>query len=119
MTGADLLDAAQFPELTFPSTAIALTGDRSADVTGDLTLHGATRPGPWHVTCNGGWGSMPMDPTGARSAFPPPAASTAPTSGSASASLRRAPRWASRTSSRSNWRPSLPASKPAFPPTEP
>lgn len=69
ITGADLLDAAQFPEITFTSTAIALTGDRSADVTGDLTLHGVTRPLVLHVTYNGGWGSMPMDPTGARIGF--------------------------------------------------
>ncbi|MFZ1337574.1 MAG: YceI family protein [Paracoccaceae bacterium] len=69
IAGADLLDAAQFPDITFTSTAIILTGAQTADVTGDLTLHGATRPITLAVTYNGGWGSMPMDPSGARIGF--------------------------------------------------
>jgi len=69
ITGPDFLDAAQFPTITFTSTAIALTGEKTADVTGDLTLHGVTRPVTLHVTYNGGWGAMPMDPAGARIGF--------------------------------------------------
>ena len=38
------LDAAQYPTITFRSTRVALTGPRTADVTGLLTLHGVTRP---------------------------------------------------------------------------
>ncbi len=69
ISGPDLLDAAQFPTITFTSTAITLTGDRTADVTGDLTLHGVTKPVTLQVTYNGGWGNMPMDPAGARIGF--------------------------------------------------
>lgn len=69
ITGPELLDAAQFPDITFRSTAVRLTGPESAEVTGDLTLHGVTRPITLAVTYNGGWGSMPMDPAGARIGF--------------------------------------------------
>ena len=67
--GPDFLDAAQFPTITFTSTAITLTGEKTADVTGDLTLHGITKPVTLQVTYNGGWGAMPMDPAGARIGF--------------------------------------------------
>lgn len=38
------LDVATYPEITFQSTAISKTGDSSYDVTGDLTIHGVTKP---------------------------------------------------------------------------
>ena len=69
LAGADLLDAAQFPDITFTSTAITLTGANTADVTGDLTLHGVTKPVTLAVTYNGGYGGFPMDPGGARIGF--------------------------------------------------
>jgi polyisoprenoid-binding protein YceI len=69
ITGPDLLDAAQFPDITFTSTTITLTGANTAQLTGDLTLHGVTKPLMLDVIYNGGWGSMPMDPTGARIGF--------------------------------------------------
>lgn len=69
ITGPDFLDVAQFPEATFTSTAVTLTGADTADVTGDLTLHGITRPTTLQVTYNGGWGAMPLDPAGARIGF--------------------------------------------------
>ena len=37
-------DAARFPTITFRSTRVTPTGPREADVTGDFTLHGVTRP---------------------------------------------------------------------------
>lgn len=40
----DFLDVARYPTATFKATRIALTGERTADITGDLTLHGVTRP---------------------------------------------------------------------------
>ncbi len=42
----DFLDVAQFPTATFKSTKVELTGpdNRAALVTGDLTLHGVTKP---------------------------------------------------------------------------
>ncbi len=68
LTGPDVLDAAQFPEITFASTEVRPTGATSAEVVGDLTLHGVTQPVTLAVTYNGGWGDMPMD-LGARIGF--------------------------------------------------
>jgi polyisoprenoid-binding protein YceI len=39
----DFLDAAKFPTITFKSKRIEKTGDAKWKVTGDLTLHGATK----------------------------------------------------------------------------
>lgn len=41
---ADFLDVAKFPEAKFVSTSVKSTGEGKADVTGDLTLHGVTKP---------------------------------------------------------------------------
>ncbi|WP_435257596.1 YceI family protein [Thioclava sp. FR2] len=68
ITGAEFLDAAQFPEITFVSTGVVLTGEKTADVTGDLTLHGVTKPIVLKVSYNGGWADMPLD-VGARIGF--------------------------------------------------
>jgi polyisoprenoid-binding protein YceI len=43
LRSADFFDMEQHPELRFVSTAIEKTGDRCA-VTGELSLHGVTRP---------------------------------------------------------------------------
>ena len=40
----DFLDVAKFPQATFKSTSVKPTGAGAADITGDLTLHGVTRP---------------------------------------------------------------------------
>lgn len=48
----DFLDTAKFPTATFKATRVARTGDRTADITGDLTLHGVTRPVVLHATFN-------------------------------------------------------------------
>jgi polyisoprenoid-binding protein YceI len=68
ITGPDLLDVATYPEAGFVSTSVKLTGERRADVTGDLTLHGVTRPVVFDVTFNGGYGGHPLD-AGARIGF--------------------------------------------------
>ena len=39
----DFFDAAQFGTLTFKSTAIKKTGEKTYKVTGDLTMHGVTK----------------------------------------------------------------------------
>ena len=44
--------AEQFPEMAFSSTAVELTGS-GWQVTGDLTLHGVTKPVTLDVTFNG------------------------------------------------------------------
>ncbi|HEY0107922.1 MAG TPA: YceI family protein [Rhizomicrobium sp.] len=54
IVGADVLDAAAFPTATFTSTAIERTGPTSGRMTGELTLHGVTRPVAFDVTFNGG-----------------------------------------------------------------
>ncbi len=68
IAGKDLLDAAAFPTITFTSTAVKLTGPDAADVTGDFTLHGVTKPLTLAVTFNGGYAGHPMD-AGARIGF--------------------------------------------------
>lgn len=69
LQGKDWLDAAQFPEITFRSTTVEVTDEREATVTGDLTLHGVTKPVTLVVTYNGGYGSNAFDPGGARIGF--------------------------------------------------
>ena len=44
LKSADWLDAKAFPAMTFHSTKITPTGPTTADVAGDLTLHGVTKP---------------------------------------------------------------------------
>ena len=44
VTPADLLDAAKHPKISFVSTQFNFTGDKLADVTGNLTLLGKTQP---------------------------------------------------------------------------
>jgi len=40
----DFFDAAQFPEISFTSTAIQTTGDGELKLAGDITIHGITKP---------------------------------------------------------------------------
>jgi polyisoprenoid-binding protein YceI len=42
--GPDFLNVKQFPTITFKSTQLKKTGDKTLDLTGDLTLHGVTKP---------------------------------------------------------------------------
>ncbi|HUX27252.1 MAG TPA: YceI family protein [Terracidiphilus sp.] len=44
LKSADFFDAEKFPIMTFKSTAVKSTGPGEYAVTGDLTLHGVTRP---------------------------------------------------------------------------
>ena len=45
------------------------TGPHAAKVTGDLTLHGVTKPVTLQVTYNGGYPPSSFDPGGARIGF--------------------------------------------------
>lgn len=52
VAGPPWLDAAANPELTFVSTAVEVTGEATARLTGDLTVFGVTRPVTLHVVLN-------------------------------------------------------------------
>jgi polyisoprenoid-binding protein YceI len=52
LKSAQWFDAAKYPTITFKSTQVTPTGKDSADVTGDLTFHGATHPVTLHVKFN-------------------------------------------------------------------
>lgn len=59
LRSADFLDVAKYPELTFTSRKIGKAGD-AWRVTGDLSLHGATR----EVTLEAEFGGIGKDPWG-------------------------------------------------------
>ncbi|CAD0320871.1 YceI family protein [Xanthomonas sp. WHRI 8391] len=48
----NLLDAERFPDAHFVSTQVVASGENHAKVTGNLTLHGVTRPVTLDVTLN-------------------------------------------------------------------
>jgi polyisoprenoid-binding protein YceI len=56
----DFLDVAAFPTATFKATKVTQTGEKTADVAGDLTLHGVTKPIVVHATFNQA-GPNPLD----------------------------------------------------------
>jgi len=63
LMGKMFFDAASFPKITFTATRIAMIGADTANVTGDLTLHGVTQPVTLAVTFNGGYpGLAGLDP---------------------------------------------------------
>jgi polyisoprenoid-binding protein YceI len=53
LSSADFFDAANHATATFVSTAVRRTGATTADVTGDFTLRGVTKPLTLQVTLNG------------------------------------------------------------------
>ncbi len=59
LKAADWFDAAKFPTIRFRSTKVTPTGPGRADVAGELTLHGVTKPVTLHAKFNGG-GANPM-----------------------------------------------------------
>lgn len=52
LKGPDYFDTAQFPNATFKSTKVEPTGENTANVTGDLTVHGVTESVVLSVTYN-------------------------------------------------------------------
>jgi polyisoprenoid-binding protein YceI len=66
LKSAEFLDIAKFPALTFKSTKIEKVSDTEFKATGDLTLHGVTKP----VTLDVEYGGAAKDPWGKeRAAF--------------------------------------------------
>ena len=49
LLAADFFDAEKYPTMGFKSNSVKLIGERSADVSGELTMHGKTRPVVIHV----------------------------------------------------------------------
>lgn len=43
LKGADFFDVAKYPEITFQSTKIVKTGEKTFGIVGDLTVHGVTK----------------------------------------------------------------------------
>jgi polyisoprenoid-binding protein YceI len=63
MKGPQMLDTAKFPQIVFKSEKIRVTGAKSMEISGTLTLHGVTRPTVLVATYNGGYAGMAnMDP---------------------------------------------------------
>jgi polyisoprenoid-binding protein YceI len=54
LAGPAVFDSTKFPQATFKSTAVTRTGSNTGKMTGDLTLHGVTKPVTFDVTFNGG-----------------------------------------------------------------
>jgi polyisoprenoid-binding protein YceI len=52
LRSADFFDAATYPDITFTSTKAEAAGDNRLRVSGDLTVHGVTRPVVLDVTLN-------------------------------------------------------------------
>jgi polyisoprenoid-binding protein YceI len=49
---AEFFDAAKYPNITFKSTKVAKAGENGLKVTGDLTVHGVTKPVTLEVKIN-------------------------------------------------------------------
>ncbi len=62
LLGVDWLDAKQYPQMTYRSNKVEVTSPNNVRITGDLTLHGVTRPVVLDAVFNGGYAGHPMDP---------------------------------------------------------
>jgi polyisoprenoid-binding protein YceI len=60
LKSADWFDAAKYPTATFHSTSVHVIGRDQAEIDGDLTLHGVTRPLVLTTSFNGA-GVNPLD----------------------------------------------------------
>ena len=58
----DFFNSKQFPKITFKSKSVTKVDDKTMNVTGDLTMHGVTKPVTAKVTHTGSG----KDPTGAQ-----------------------------------------------------
>ena len=62
LRGPQWLDTAHYPELTYRSTQVEVTGTNTMRIRGELTLHGATHTVILNAKFNGGYAGHPMDP---------------------------------------------------------
>jgi len=62
LKSADFLDAEKYPTITYKSTKVESAGPKKLNVTGDLTIHGVTKPVKLEVEELGGgkdpWGNQ-------------------------------------------------------------
>ena len=62
LAGKDWLDAERFPEMSFRSKSVEVTGPDTFRLHGELTLHGVTKPIVLEARYNGGYASHPYEP---------------------------------------------------------
>ncbi len=62
--GAEWFNGTKFPAITFTSTKVAMTGATTANITGDLTMLGVTKPVTLATTFNGGYTQKPFGAEG-------------------------------------------------------
>jgi polyisoprenoid-binding protein YceI len=60
LKGPDFFDVETYPEIRFESASITATGDDTYEITGDLTMHGVTKP----ITLQAEVGGSEVDPFG-------------------------------------------------------
>lgn len=53
LKSADFFDVEKYPKMTFKATNIVKKGDNEYDLTGDVTLHGVTKPVTFSATFEG------------------------------------------------------------------
>lgn len=62
LLGKDWLDAGAYPVMSFRSTSVKMTGEKTARIAGEFTMHGVTKPVTLEARFNGGYAGHPMDP---------------------------------------------------------
>jgi polyisoprenoid-binding protein YceI len=62
LQGAQLLDVGRYLQMTYRSTRVERVGQNGLRISGELTLHGVTRPLVLDAKYNGGYVGHPMDP---------------------------------------------------------
>ncbi|MFB5190187.1 YceI family protein [Alicyclobacillus fastidiosus] len=53
LRSGDFFDVENYPTITFKATEIKTTGEHEYDMTGDVTIHGVTKPVTFHVAYQG------------------------------------------------------------------
>ena len=59
----EFFNVAKFPQMTFKSHRVKQTGSNAGEITGDLTMHGVTRPITLRIQLAGGVESLMKNPT--------------------------------------------------------
>ena len=62
LAGDGWLDAGHYPQMTFRSNTVEVTGPDTFRIHGELTMHGVTKPLVLDARYNGGYAGHPMDP---------------------------------------------------------